>query len=140
MKEHTDGSESSGVFWDDQISPLDVSERLRNPSQGLAFDEVGLAKKSREYEARQGLGKSKDSRDSPVIRHYHHHFHHGSSEDLVRDVDMSERTQQIAGTKNLPGLGSSFSRSGKNEKSYWTSRKNSLELIQLSSINKVNLV
>ncbi|CAB4004565.1 centrosomal of 95 kDa-like [Paramuricea clavata] len=125
-KEHTDGSESSGVFWDDQISPLDVSERLRNPSQGLAFDEVGLAKKSREYEARQGLGKSKDSRDSPVIRHYHHHFHHESSEDLVRDVDMSERTRQIAGTKNLPGLGSSFNRSDRrdlNEESSHVPRK-----------------
>ena len=103
IKGHTDGSESSGVFWDDQISPLDVSERLRNPSQGLAFDEIGLPKKSRDYEARQGLGKSKDS---PVIRHYHHHFHHGSSEDLTRDVDFSEKSRQIS--KADPG--SSFSR------------------------------
>ena len=116
IKEHTDGSESSGVFWDDQISPLDVSERLHNPSQGLAFDEVGLGKKTREYEARQGLGRSKDSRDSPVIRHYHHHFHHGSSEDLVRDVDMSERARHVAGSTNVPGLGSSFGRKGMNVK------------------------
>ncbi len=95
---------------------MDVSERLRNPSQGLAFDEIGLPKKSREYEARQGLGKSKDSRDSPVIRHYHHHFHHGSSEDLVRDVDLSERPRQVAEPKDLPlAPGSSFSRNGKND-------------------------
>ena len=93
---------------------MDVSERLRNPSQGLAFDEIGLAKKSRDYEARQGLGKSKDSRDSPVIRHYHHHFHHGSSEDLTRDVDLSERSRQISRVE----MGSSFSRKGKDTK-YW---------------------
>ena len=102
------------MFWDDQISPLDVSERLHNPSQGLAFDEVGLGKKSREYEVRQGLGRGKGSRDSPVIRHYHHHFHHGSSEDLIRDVDMSERTCQIAGSTNGPGLDSNFGMKGMN--------------------------
>ncbi|XP_028395507.1 uncharacterized protein LOC114519557 [Dendronephthya gigantea] len=114
MKRHTDGSESSGVFWDDQISPLDVSERLRNPSQGLAFDEVGLAKKSSEYEARhQRLGKEKESRDTPVVRHYHHHFHHASSEDLVRDVDLSERAQSfenVARSRNNEELGSSLTR------------------------------
>ena len=83
---------------------------MRNPSQGLAFDEVGLAQKSRDYEARRGLGKS--SRESPVVRHYHHHFHHGSSEDLVRDVDLNEKPQQIAG----PGLGAISSKKGKEKK------------------------
>ncbi|XP_046855690.1 centrosomal protein of 95 kDa-like [Xenia sp. Carnegie-2017] len=92
-RHRTRSSESSGVFWDDQISPLDVSERLRNPSQGHAFDEVGLVKKSRDLETRRGVGTSKvASRDSSVVRHYHHHFHHGSSEDLIRDVDLNERS------------------------------------------------
>lgn len=72
---------------------MDVSERLRNPSQGHAFDEVGLVKKSRDLETRRGVGTSKvASRDSSVVRHYHHHFHHGSSEDLIRDVDLRERS------------------------------------------------
>ena len=47
-----------------------------------------------------------------MVRHYHHHFHHGSSEDLVRDVDLSERPQQIAG----PGLGAISSKKGKEKK------------------------
>ena len=78
---------------------MDVSERFHRPNGGLAFDEVGVAKKSREYKTDQERGKK--SRDSPVIRHYHHHFHHGSSEDLVRDVDANERSREIAGSKNL---------------------------------------
>lgn len=95
---------------------MDVSERLRNPSQGLAFDEVGLTQKSRGFEASRGLGRSTDSRGSPVVRHYHHHFHHGSSEDLVRDVDVSERARQTGvGSRKTEWLGSGFDRKGKIE-------------------------
>jgi hypothetical protein len=69
---------------------------------------------------------------------------------LTPIVNFKDRKEEISDVKFSPGMGrmwfaaglfSSCSNTGSiRDDPYWTSRENSLELIYLSSINKVSLV
>lgn len=69
------------MLWDDQISPLDASEEVYRRGTGLAFDQVGTSLKRvdrKKKEMNKGVGERRDNycRESPLVCHFHHHFHH----------------------------------------------------------------